>query len=87
MPIYYLAMNQWLPDEPSQYIFMSTLIINTGLAPCMIQKCNRKQCDILNPMINSSYSSISIYILIILKITLWIVLVTNIINIAAITYC
>jgi hypothetical protein len=45
-----------IPEETGQYIFLSSIIINIVLNPPLLKKCYSKEKEILNPMINSSYS-------------------------------
>ena len=69
-----------------QCIFILTIILNLYITPKIMKKCDKKMKEILNPMINSSYSKVSIQIIHALKFNSYIVISFNIIHLVAIIY-
>jgi hypothetical protein len=59
----YLDYTYTFDQNYYEFIFVISLVINTFLMPKIVLLARKKKSDILDPFINSSYSSISIMIL------------------------
>jgi hypothetical protein len=68
MVLYYLTL-PFADKTIDQYITLILIVANTATMPLIIRKCGIKKRNIEDPEVNSSYSSISILIVRIMKVT------------------
>ena len=87
MLVVFLTNDTHAPNDlTGQIFFIAVMFLNTLLAPKVIKRCDTKIQEILNPMINSSYSKVSIYIIHALKLNEYVMITMNIYHLFAIVY-
>ena len=70
MSFYYLELYDLSFDE--QIAFLAILGLNLIVLPILIKHTKLKKLNIIDPMINGSYSSISIHVINLLKFLLYV---------------